>query len=104
MQRGGKGSRSKLYITLGVIGGLRPQIAHTFSAKLRAGAEAHFAGELRQRWEHAGAEKKTEATSHRRDAYGIPGIMVSADVESPPTPTRMLRSFTQETNHGTGND
>lgn len=62
----GKGSRSKLYIILEVIGGLRLQIAHTFSAKLRAGAEARFAGELRQRWGYAGAEKKTEATSHRR--------------------------------------
>lgn len=37
------------------------------------------------------------------DAYGIPGIMVSADVESPPPP-RMHRSFTLETNHGTGKD
>lgn len=90
MQRGGKDPGANCISHLRLSAAFTLKSLTLSQPNCGTGAEAHFAGELRQRWEHAGAEKKTEATSHRRphscggDAYGIPGIMVSADVESPP--------------------
>lgn len=101
----GKGSRSKLYIILEVIGGLRPQIAHTFSANLRAGRKCISPASYGRGGKALSRKRKprrrlTAGRTPAGDAYGIPGIMVSADVESPPP--RMHHSFTLETNHGTG--